>query len=446
MSTIGRREFLKYSTVATAALASGVSLNASGANERIVVGFMGTGGRGSFLADEFARMEDVEIRWLADPDSRRPPACAANIEKLTGKRPQITQDFRKMLEDPEVDAIVGALPDHWHALGTILACQAGKDMYVEKPASHSIWEGRKMVEAARKYNRVVQVGAQNRSNENIVRAIEYSRTPEFGDIHFVRVLNSKERVDIGKKPDGPVPEGVDYDMWLGPAPKREFNENHFHYAWHWFWNYSGGDIINDGIHQIDVARWLIDRKYPKTVVSGGGINFFKDDQETPDTHTVTWDYDNGLTMCFEQALWAPYMKKTPLEIRDTDGLPNWPFNGTRIEVYGTKQMLFLGRHGDGWQAFNADGVAVAGEPGEFTTSNTKHIRNFLDCIRTRNEPTADIEKLHLSTLLSQYGNIAYRTRRTQHIDAATEGFVDDAEANGLVKRTYREPWVVPETV
>jgi predicted dehydrogenase len=445
MSTIGRRDFLKYSTVAGAAMAAGVSLNAAGANERIVVGFMGAGGRGTFLGEEFAHMDDVELRWVADPDSRRHEPFAVMAEKASGKRPQTTQDFRRMLEDPEVDAIVGALPDHWHALGTILACQAGKDMYVEKPASHSIWEGRKMVEAARKYGRIVQVGAQNRSNENVLRAIDYAHSAEFGDIHFVRVLNSKERVNIGKKPDGPAPEGVDYEMWLGPAPLRPFNENHFHYAWHWFWTYSGGDIINDGIHQIDVARWLIGKDYPKSVVSGGGIHFFDDDQETPDTHTVTWDYD-GLSMTFEQVLWAPYMKKTPLEIRDTDGLPNWPFNGTRIEVYGTKQMMFLGRHGDGWQAFNADGVAVAGEPGEFTTSNTKHIRNFLDCIRSRQEPTADIEKLHLSTLLSQYGNVAYRTGRRQRIDAATEGFVDDADANALVKRTYREPWVVPETV
>jgi len=328
----------------------------------------------------------------------------------------------------------------------VMACQAGKDMYVEKPASHSIWEGRKMVEAARKHGRVVQVGAQNRSNGNVARAIEYAHSEAFGDIHFVRVLNSKERITIGKKPDGPAPEGVDYDMWLGPAPQRPFNENHFHYAWHWFWNYSGGDIINDGIHQIDMARWLIGRKYPKSVVSGGGINFFQDDQETPDTHTVTWDYDGGLTMCFEQLLWAPYLKKTPLELRDIDGLPNWPFNGTRIEVYGTKQMMFVGRHGDGWQAFNADGQPVAGEPGEFTASNTDHIDNFVDCIRTRKQPNADIEELHLSTLLSHYGNIAYRTGRRQRIDAATEGFVDDAEANALVKREYRSPWVVPEEV
>jgi predicted dehydrogenase len=327
-----------------------------------------------------------------------------------------------------------------------MACQAGKDVYVEKPASHSIWEGRKMVEAARKYKRVVQVGAQNRSNDNVVTAREYAHSKEFGDIHMVRVLNSKERTTIGKKPDQPKPpEGVDYDMWLGPAPMRPFNENHFHYAWHWFWAYSGGDIINDGVHQIDMARWVVGQKYPKSVVAAGGVYFFNDDQETPDTHTVNWEFD-GLLMVFEQALWAPYLKKTPLELRDIDGIPNWPFNGTRVEVYGTKQFMFLGRHGDGWQVFDADGRPVKTEPGQFSPSNVKHSDNFIECIRTRNLPNADIEELHLSTLLCQYGNIAYRVGRRLHIDPQTEGFINDADANALVKRQYRDPWVVPENV
>jgi predicted dehydrogenase len=228
-----------------------------------------------------------------------------------------------------------------------------------------------MIEAARKYGRVVQVGAQNRSSDNCYEALEYLKNPDFGDIHFVKVFNSKQRVDIGRKPDTETPPGVDYDMWLGPAPLRPFNENHFHYAWHWFWVYSGGDIINDGIHQIDIARWAIGRKYPKAVVSGGGINFFKDDQETPDTHTVTWEYDDGLTMAFEQVLWAPYMQKTPLETRDTDGIPNWPFNGTRIEIYGTNQIMFLGRHGDGFQVFDKDGKSVVERPGRFTHRRTR---------------------------------------------------------------------------
>lgn len=447
--SINRRDFLKHSAVVTAAAAAGTRAVAqdqpTGANNRVILGFMGCGGRGQFLLDEFARRDDVEVRWLADPDSRRAQSAAKKLEGITGKPAKVTQDFRHILDDPEVDGLVGALPDHWHALGTVLACQAGKDMYVEKPASHSIWEGQKMIEAARKYNRVVQVGAQNRSNEYVYAAYDYLRSGEFGDIRFARVLNSKPRSTIGKKPDQPVPEGVDYDMWLGPAKMRPFNENHFHYAWHWFWEYSGGDIINDGVHQIDVARWLIDKDYPKAVSSSGGIFFFDDDQETPDTHTVNWEYDD-MMMVFEQTLWTPYMKKTAMDVRDTDTLPTWPFSGTRLEIYGTKQVMFFSRHGGGWECFDADGNSAKVHHGRFSPSNTAHIANYIDCIRTRNRPNGDIEALHKSTLLCQYGNIAYRTGRRIHIDPKTEYILDDDEANRFVKREYRAPWVVPEKV
>ena len=444
--TIGRREFLKRSAVAVTALgAAGASLKAVGANNRIVLGIMGVKGRGGYLMQEFAKRDDVEVRYLADPDTRLFGGRAKEAEDISGKRPECVQDFRRMLDDPEVDGIVMGTPDHWHALGTVLACQAGKDVFVEKPTSHNIWESRKMVEAARKYKRVVQIGTQCRSAEYCYQAFDYIRSAEFGDVHFLRVLNSKQRGAIGKKPDQPTPEGVDYDMWLGPAPTRPFNENHFHYAWHWFWAYSGGDIINDGVHQIDIARWMIDRKYPKSVTSAGGMHFFDDDQETPDTHTVNWDYD-GLTVVFEQTLWAPYMKKTPFPMRDTDNLPNWPFSGTRMEIYGTKQIMFLSRHGGGWEAFNADGKSIAIQPGRFSPANAAHQQNFLDCIRSRELPNADIEKVHYSTLLCHYGNIAYRTGRRLHIDPKTEGFNDDDEANALVKRDYRSPWVIPEEV
>ncbi len=446
MEPINRRDFIKTSILTTSVAAAGVSINAVGANERVVLGWMGCGGRGGHLATNlFAKRDDVEIRYVADPDGRRVGPLAQRLEAQLGKRPQEHQDFRKMLEDPELDGIVSATPDHWHALGTIWACQAGKDVYVEKPASHSIWEGRKMVEAARKYNRIVQVGAQNRSAEYFHKAIEHLRSTEFGDTHMIRVLNSKVRPSIGRKPHTQVPEGVDYDMWLGPAPKRPFNENSFHYNWHWFWDFSGGDIINDGIHQIDIARALSGKVYPQRVSSVGANHHFNDDQETPSTHTVNWEFD-GLLMCFEQVLWAPYMRKMPMEIRDLDRLPDWPFSGTRIEVYGTNQIMFFDRHGGGYQVFDADQQPVHIQHGNFTTSEHDHVENFVNCIRTRELPNADIEQLHLSTLLSQYGNIAYRTGRRLEIDPETEGFKNDDEANAMVKRTYREPYVVPEVV
>ena len=348
-----------------------------------------------------------------------------------------------MLDDPEVDAVAIATPDHWHALGTVMACQAGMDVYVEKPTSHSIWEGRKMVEAARHYGRVVQVGTQNRSAEYCHKALDYVRSGALGDIHFVRVLNSKKRDRMDTLPDKAIPRGVDYDMWLGPAPMRPFNENHFHYNWHWFWDYGGGDVVNDGVHQIDLARWMTGKTLPRTVQSAGGNHVLKDVRETPDTQTVTWEFD-GLTMALEQTLWTPYMKKTPFELRDTDSLPNWPFSGTRFEIYGSKQFMFFGRMGGGWQVFDGTGSSVALQPGKFSPANTAHVANFVECIRSRKRPNADIEDGHYSTLLAHYGNLACRVGRTLRIDPATEGFVDDDEANALVKRAYREPWVIPD--
>jgi predicted dehydrogenase len=348
-----------------------------------------------------------------------------------------------VLDDKELDAVVLATPDHWHALHTIWACQAGKDIYLEKPTCHNIWEDRKMVEAARKYDRVVQIGTQTRSGQYCYRAVEAIQSGELGEIHFVRVLNSKRRHTIGKKPITAVPEGVDYDLWLGPAPKRPFTENHFHYSWHWFWVYSGGDIINDGVHQIDLARWLAGVKIPPSVYSTGGIHFFQDEQETPDTHVVNWDFP-GMTMVFEQTLWTPYMKKTPIEMRDRDDLPDWPFSGTRIEIYGTKRKMFLSRQGGGWQIFQANGTPFHTEPGRYT--NREHINNFLESMRSRKRPLADIEDGHLSTLLAHYGNVAYRVGRKLKIDPETQGFFNDPEANQLVKRKYREPWVVPSQV
>lgn len=445
MPSTSRRSFLKTGATAVAAtgLSGTFSINVLGANEKVNLGFMGIKDRGYFLAQNFAKRDDVNMVCFADLDKRVYEERAKGVEDICGHKPRFEWDYRDMLEDKDIDAVVIATPDHWHALGTIHACQAGKDVYVEKPTAHSIWESRKMIEAARKYDRVVQVGAQTRSAPYMIEAVEYLRSGKLGDIHFAKVTNCKQRTTIGNKPNEPVPEGVNYDMWLGPAKERPFNENHFHYAWHWFWEYSGGDIINDGVHQIDVMRYCIDRDYPTTVSSSGGMDFFEDDQETPDTHVVTWDYP-GLTVTFEQTLWAPYMKKTPWEDRDHDILPDWPFNGTKVEIYGTKQKMFVSRHGGGWEAFDADGKSIA--VGHGRHPHEVHMENFLDCVRSRDLPHGDIEKLHLSTLLCMYGNIAYRTGRTLKIDPETEGFIDDDEANGFVKRHYREPWVVPEVV
>ncbi len=443
---INRRRFLK--TAALGATAGSVLLAPAhrvlGANDRFIVGIMGAKGRSQRLAELLSERNDVDIKYICDIDSRLFDKSLANMEKWFGKRPKMTMDFRHILDDKDVDVLVNATPDHWHVIPAIMGCQAGKDVYVEKPASHNIWEGRKAVEAARKYDRIVQVGTQNRSAPYVQAAVEYIRSGKLGNVHLVRILNMKTRSAVPPKDDEPTPEGVDYDMWLGPAPKRPFNLNHFHYKWHWFWNYSGGDIINDGVHQVDLARWLVGVQYPKSVVAAGGKYAFDDAQETPDTQHVLYEYDR-MTMTFELTLWTKYMKKTPGSLRASDDLPNWRFNATRIEVYGTKGLMIMGRHGGGWQVFDEDCNAIVTQPGRPPIND--HLENFFECIRTRKRPNADIEEGHISTALCHLGNISYRVGgRKLYFDAETETFRGDKEANQLVKRTYRKPWVIPDKV
>jgi len=415
---------------------------AAGANDKVVVGLMGAGGRGSTLAGFFARRRDVEIAYVCDPDTRRLPAVQKVVEGAQGKAPKGAQDFRRMLEDKHVDVIVNATPDHWHALGTILACQAGKDVYVEKPLAHNLWEGRKMIEAARKYGRVVQVGTQSRSAPYLRDAVEWIRGGKLGDVFLVRVFNMMQGRLHKPIREEPVPQEFDYDLWCGPAPKLPYDPGR---VWLDYWEYSCGSIPGDAVHQLDLARALIgDPPAPDTVCHAAGVCALKDDREIPDTQFVTYEYGK-LTLLLEAALWTPYMKKTPVELRDTDDYPNWPFNATRIEVLGTRNLMYFGRHGDGWQVFDADWKQVAGSPAK--QSDREHIGNFIQCVRDRKRPAADVEQGHYSTLLSHLANASYRVgNRKLQFDGKSESFPATPEANQFLRRTYRAPWVVPESV
>jgi len=445
---IGRRQFLKGTAAGAAAAGAAVSLigtTALGANDKLVCGFIGLGGRGRQLVGHVLKRDDTHVAYLCDLDTTRHGRGVKAVEKAGGKAPKVIADYRRMLDDKALHVVFNATPDHWHCLPVIHACQAGKDAYVEKPLSHNIWEGRQAVRAARKYKRVVQVGIQNRSAPYNLAARQYIADGKLGKIHLVRVFNMKNRGRVEKQPDGKPPEGVDYDRWLGPAPARPFNPNRFHYKWHWFWDFSGGDIINDGVHQIDLARMLVGRTTPSTVVTTGGkFAFVGDAQDTPDTQNVHWQYD-GLTMTFELTLWTPYMRKTPWKFRNTDAYPHWPFNATRIELYGEKGLMMMGRHGGGWQVFGADGKVAADGPGRRPSDD--HIANLFDCVRSRKRPNADAEEGHLSTVLCHMANISYRVggRRLAY-DAAKEQFVDDPAANKLVKRPGRAPYQIPEEV
>lgn len=439
---LNRRRFLQNSTTIAAAVAALPARSALGANEKVIVGVMGVGGRGSSLARMFAQRSDAEIAYVCDADSRRMPRAQKLVQEAQGKPPKLVQDFRRILEDPHVDVLVNATPDHWHALGSILACQAGKDVYVEKPLSHNLWEGRKMIEAARKYKRVVQLGTQSRSAPFLREAIEFIRAGKLGDIFRVRVFNMMQHPMRKRGQVQPVPEGFDYDLWCGPAPKLSYDPGR---NWLDCWEYSCGAVPGDAVHQIDLARALIgDPPAPETVCHAGGVNSLTDGREVPDTQFVTYEYGK-LTLLLEAALWTPYMKKTPGELRDVDEYPNWTFNATKIELLGTRGLMFFGRHGDGWQVFDADWKQMAGSSAK--QSDKEHLDNFIQCVKSRARPASDVEQGHYSTLLCHLGNISYRVgNKKLAFDAKSESFPETPEANHYLRRTYRAPWVVPETV
>lgn len=440
---VNRRQFLQTSAAAAAAVAAWPTRGAAaGANEKVIVGVMGLGGRGSALTQLFAERKDVEFAYLCDADLRRLPGPAKMIEQRQQTKPKLVQDFRRILEDKSVNVVVNATPDHWHGLGTIMACQAGKDVYVEKPLCHNAREGRKMVEAARKYNRVVQLGTQSRSAPYLKDAVEFIRAGNLGEVLVVRVFNTLLLSKHRPIKEQPVPEGLDYDLWCGPAPKLPYDPGR---VWLDYWEYSCGSIPGDAVHQVDLARALMgDPVAPQTVSHAGGVNALSDDRQIPDTQFVTYEYGKQILL-LEAALWTPYMKKTPGPMRDIDEYPNWPFNGTRVEVLGTRDLMYFGRHGDGWQVFDSDWKQVAGAPGK--QSDREHIENFIQSVRNRARPNSDVEQGHYSTLLSHLANASYRAgNKKLSFDAKNESFPANPEANQYLRRTYRAPWILPDEV
>jgi predicted dehydrogenase len=399
---------------------------ARGANDRVVMAAVGMGGQGTRHARSFNAMADVSVVAVCDPDAHR-AARAAKAATHEGKAPKPVPDFRRLLDDKSIDAFAVATPDHWHALVTVLGCQAGKDVYVEKPCSHSLREGRLMTQAAQKHKRIVQHGTQSRSGAAHRGAVEFLRTGKLGKILQAKAINSQRRRNIGHKPDGKTPDHVDYDLWLGPAPKRPFNPNRFHYNWHWFWDYGTGDIGNDGIHQLDVARWGLGVAMPTRVSCSAGKYHFDDDQETPDTYVVTYEFP-GCTLVYEQRDWAPYHEH---------GFENG------VVFYGEKGYMELGP---------ASGMKVFGERNRAMLSKAEpnplatHQRHFVDCVKSRQRPRADIDVAHKSALLAHLGNIAYRVGRDLRFDPKAERVAADDEANKLLSRTYRTPFVMPDPV
>lgn len=421
MHAINRRHFLQSSLAALSAVSAASA--ADKANDKIHLAVLGVHGRGRGLLSGFSSFEDVEIVAVCDPDENVIGKALKSINQRQKREPKIVKDLRRVFDDRDISAVVIATPDHWHALATIWACQAGKHVYVEKPVSHNLIEGRRMVEAARKYDRIVQVGTQRRSGAHYHSAAEFVRSGKLGKVPFVRTWIAGNRPSIGHKKDAPVPAGVDYDLWLGPAPQRPFNPNRFHYEWHWNWDYGTGEIGNNGIHALDVARMVLELEAPKTIACGGGKLFYDDDRQTPDTHIAVFDFP-GTTVLWEHRIWS----KT--------GVGREPFG---VVLYGEKGTLVF--DSKGWHV--EDGVTASDQAADI---EKPHLRNFLDCVRDHHRPNADIEEGHKSTRLCHLGNIAYRVGRRLTFEAATETLRDDAAANQLLGRTYRPPFVVPEKV
>jgi predicted dehydrogenase len=439
MNTSNRRTFIQQTTAAVAATtAFGLPSRsrAAGANERIVIGVIGPGGMGSNLLESFVSQENVEIAYICDPDANRMGQATQSIEKKTGKAPKQEKDMRRVFEDKDVDAVIIATPDHWHAPATILACEAGKHVYVEKPCSHNLREGRLMIEAARRHKRVVQTGTQCRSTEHVMRAMELLHNGAIGDVLVAKAWNSQLRGSIGKAKPSDPPAQLDFDLWVGPAPMVPYQSNLLPSIWRWWYAFGTGDMGNDGVHDIDIARWGLGVKtHPTKITAMGGKYFFDDDQQFPDTQYVAFEYASAgvggkpKQLIFEQRIWSPYVQEGHE-------------NGNAF--YGTKGMLVLGK-GKGWELFgprNEPREKMSGRP-----DGGAHHRNFLECIKSSKHPNADIEIGHLSASLCHLGNIATRIGRVLRFEPESERIVNDEEASALVRRQYRQGhWAVPKNV
>jgi predicted dehydrogenase len=430
-----RRQFLNRTAVlgvGTVAMSITPRTRAAEANNKIVLGIIGPGGMGTNLLKSFAAQPDVAVAWVCDPDSERAAKAAQTSEQISGKRPKVEKDLRRVLEDKSVDAVIIATPDHWHAPATILACEAGKHVYVEKPCSHNIREGRLMIEAARRHRRVVQVGTQSRGTSHVRRAMELLHGGAIGDVLVAKAWNSQHRGSIGRAKPSEPPSHLDFDLWIGPAPLVPYQSNLLPGVWRWWYAFGTGDMGNDGVNDLDLARWGLGvETHPTTISAVGGKYFYDDDQQFPDTQTVVFEYAGEgarkRQLIYEQRLWSPYVQEGHE-------------NGNAF--YGTNGMLILGKHG-GWQLFGPKNALREKMSGE--VENTPHHRDFLECIRSGSRPNADIEINHLSTTLCHLGNIATRVRRTLTFDPKSEQIMNDREAGALVRREYRKDhWAVPK--
>jgi len=423
---LNRRQFIKRTggaALATSAITfASVRAHGESPNEKVIVGVMGMS-RGLHLAAGFEKQANCAVKYVCDTDTGRASQGAVNIEKIKNQKPQAIADFRRILDDPEIDVLICAAPNHWHAPATIFACRAGKHVYVEKPCSHSPAESELMVAEARKHKRIVQMGNQRRSWPKIIEAIELIKAGEIGRVYYSRAWYANSRPTIGRGQITEPPAGLDYELWQGPAPRQPYRSNLTPYNWHWFWHYGGGELANNGIHAIDLSRWGLGVDYPTRVTAAGGRYAFDDDQETPDTMMITCDFPDKKTIIWEGL---------SCNRRGIEG------DSFGVTFHGDKGTLVL--NSSGYTRFDGTNREKAKVPGP--ADDTPHFINFLDCIRAVGKdgptklPNSDIEGGHKSTMLCHLGNIAYRTGRALQCDARDGRIKNDDDAMKLWKREY----------
>jgi predicted dehydrogenase len=468
---IERREFLRTTgkavTVGAATLALGGRI--LGANDRVRVAVCGVRGRGNDHIRGFARVPGTEIVTLCDVDENVSNQRLGDMERM-GLKAKACVDIRKLLEDKDIDAISIATPNHWHSLMAIWACQAGKDVYVEKPCSHNTFEGRQLVRAVKKYNRICQHGSQSRSNPGMLEAIHHLSDGTIGDVYMARALCYKWRPSIGRAAEEAVPTGVNYDLWTGPAPLKPFTKNRFHYNWHWIWDTGNGEVGNQAIHEIDIARWGLGVGFPVSVSAMGGHFMFQDDQETPNTLNAAFVFETAdgkrKMMELEVRHWitnheaeigtgaygasgvppaglAAAVNKKPADKQQSLGPKDAKTNTVGNIFYGSNGYVAI----DGYDAYKT-WVTDQVEPGPSGKGSADHYANFIECVRSRRAQDihSPIEEAHISTTLVHLANASYRLGRTLRFDPVREQVIGDEEANRLLRGTYRAPYVVPEQI
>ncbi|HEV2350390.1 MAG TPA: Gfo/Idh/MocA family oxidoreductase [Terriglobia bacterium] len=482
-SEVSRRDFLKTGAKTGAGLAalSGITFithpeRVFGANDRVRVAVCGIHGQGFVHVRQYSKMPDVEVAAVCDVDENVINQRLGQMDKMKIPKPKTYTDVRKLMEDKSVDVISIATPNHWHSLIGIWACQAGKDVYVEKPCSHNWWEGHQLVLAAQKYNRIMQHGTNSRSGDAIIEAVKKMRDGLIGEIYLSRGLCYKWRDTIGHAPEQPVPAGVHYDLWTGPAPLKPFTKNRFHYNWHWVWDTGNGDIGNQGIHEMDVARWGLGVGFPTKASAIGGHFMFDDDQTTPNTLNCAFEFDmpdgKRKMLEFEVRHWITNHEAEigsgafksaglpPAGLNGQAGKPaksksKGPRLGPSAGTHNTVGNIFYGSKGylamEGYDSYMS-WLGDDWEPGpQKLHAGGNNWANFIACVRSRKKEdlNAPIEEGHKSATLVHLANVSYRLGRTLKFDPETQQVVGDDEANNLLRdgdRGYRAPYVVPEEV